>query len=53
MSSVIPPQAQTGTIETRGAETDEIQVVRTPPTAADGQLILQMHANDAASGADR
>src|SRR3954464_8942748 len=33
--------------------TDEIQIVRTPPTLADAQLIVQMATNDAVSGADR
>ena len=32
-------------------QTDEIQVVRTPPTMAEAQLIVQMATNDAISGA--
>ena len=31
-------------------QTDEIQVVRTPPTMAEAQLIVQMATNDAISG---
>src|SRR4051794_6120504 len=34
-------------------QTDELQVVRTPPTIAEAQLIVQMATNDAISGADR
>ena len=33
--------------------TDELRIVRTPPTVADAQLIVQMQAADAVSGADR
>jgi Domain of unknown function (DUF4760) len=34
-------------------QTDEIQIIRTPPTMAEAQLIVQMATNDAISGADR
>jgi hypothetical protein len=33
--------------------TDEIQIIRTPPTIAEAQLIVQMQMSDAISGADR
>ena len=33
--------------------TDEIQIVRTPPTMAEAQLIVQMATNDALSGAQQ
>src|SRR3954464_2093465 len=39
MTTTLPPQ-----------QTDEIQVVRTPPTMAEAQLIVQMATNDAISG---
>ena len=42
--SITVPQQQT---------TDEIQIIRTPPTVADAQLIVQMQTADALSGADR
>src|SRR3954453_8688541 len=32
-------------------QTDEIQIVRTPPTMAEAQLIVQMATNDAINGA--
>ena len=32
--------------------TDEIQIIRTPPTMAEAQLIVQMAANDAITGAN-
>jgi hypothetical protein len=41
MTTVLQPQA------------DEIQIIRTPATIADAQLIVQMARNDAVSGADR
>jgi hypothetical protein len=34
-------------------QTDEIQIVRTPPTMAEAQLIVQMATNDALSGANQ
>jgi hypothetical protein len=37
---------------TTGTGTDEIEIVRTPPTVTDAQLILQMAAVDAATGAN-
>jgi hypothetical protein len=33
--------------------TDEIQIISTPPTIAEAQLIVQMQLSDAISGADR
>jgi hypothetical protein len=34
-------------------QTDEIQIIRTPPTMAEAQLVVQMATNDAISGANR
>ena len=34
-------------------QTDELRIVRTPPTVADAQLIVQMQTANALSGADR
>jgi hypothetical protein len=34
-------------------QTDEIQIVRTPPTMAEAQLIVQMATNDAINGANQ
>jgi hypothetical protein len=34
-------------------QTDEIQIVRTPPTMAEAQLIVQMATTDAITGANR
>ena len=43
MTMTVPPQQTT----------DEIQIIRTPPTIAEAQLLVQMATNDAVSGADR
>jgi hypothetical protein len=38
--------------EQTAAQVDDLQVIRTPPTAMDAQLILQQHEVDAISGAN-
>jgi hypothetical protein len=47
MTTTIPAQTDTTT-----AQVDDIQVVRTPPTVADAQLILQQALVDATTGAN-
>jgi hypothetical protein len=47
MSTVIPTQTQATT------EADEIQIVRTPPTVEDAQLILQQQIVMAMTGANQ
>jgi hypothetical protein len=34
-------------------QTDDVRIVRTPPTVADAQLIVQMQTSNALTGADR
>jgi Domain of unknown function (DUF4760) len=41
------------TTTVRPQQTDEIQIVTTPPTTAEAQLIVQMATTDAISGANR
>src|SRR4051794_12996714 len=48
MTATIPGQVGTTT-----APADEIQVILSPPTQADAQLIVQMQAVAAATGANR
>src|SRR3954453_3479217 len=46
-------QGETMTTTLQPQQTDEIRIVRTPPTMAEAQLIVQMETNDAINGAHK
>ena len=46
MTATIPAQTQAT------AATDDLQIIQTPPTIADAQLLIQMQQTDAVSGAN-